>query len=56
MKGPTVTPDQLYALEVAARRERSRVQAELLGAAAQAVKSGITRALSALKLKGFGHA
>ena len=56
MKSLTVTPAQLYALELKARRARSLAQAELLVAAALAVKSGITRALSALKLKGLGHA
>ena len=51
-----MTPAQLYALEIEARRARSRAQAELLKAGARAVKSGNARALSALKLKGLGHA
>jgi hypothetical protein len=59
MKGQTVrtvTSAQLYALELEARRARSLAQAELFRNAARAVRSGITRALSALKLKGLGHA
>lgn len=56
MKGPTVTPAQLYALEFEARRARSLAQAELVKAGARALKSGITRALSALKMKGLHHA
>jgi hypothetical protein len=56
MKRQSITPAQLYALELKARRARSIAQAELLKAAVRALKSGITRALSALKLKGLGHA
>jgi hypothetical protein len=56
----TMTPGQLYALELAARRARSEEQARLLRAAAQvtarALKSGIARVLNALKLKGLRHA
>jgi len=51
-----MTPGQLYALELAARRARSREQARLLRAAARAIKAGITRAFNALKSKGFSHA
>ena len=56
----TMTPAQLYALELAARRARSEEQGRLLRAAAQvaarALKTGITRVLNALKLKGLSHA
>jgi hypothetical protein len=55
-----MTPGQLYALELAARRARAEEQARLLRAAAQvtarALKTGITRVLNALKLKGHSHA
>ena len=56
----TMTPGQLYALELAARRARAEEQARLLRAAAQvtarALKTGVTRVLNALKLKGHSHA
>lgn len=52
----TMTSGQLYALELAARRERSLAQARLLKAGASALKSAIVRALHALKLKGMSHA
>jgi hypothetical protein len=56
----TMTPGQLYALELAARRARSEEMARLLRAAAQvaarSLKAGIRRVLHALKLKGFSHA
>ena len=52
----TMTPGQLYALELAARRARAEEQARLLRAGALAVKTGITRVLNALKLKGHSHA
>jgi hypothetical protein len=52
----TMTSGQLYALELAARRERSLAQARLLKAGAGALKSAIVRALHALKLKGMSHA
>ena len=55
-----MTPGQLYALELAARRARSEEQARLLRAAARvtarALNTGITRVLNALKLKGHSHA
>lgn len=51
-----MTPAQLYALELEARRARSKAQAELLGAGARALRLGFVRALSALKLKGVRHA
>ena len=55
-----MTPGQLYALELAARRARAEEQARLLRAAAQvtarALKTGVTRVLNALKLKGHSHA
>jgi hypothetical protein len=56
MKGQAMTPAQLYALELEARRARSVAQAELLKAAGRALETGIARALSALKLKGPRHA
>ena len=52
----TMTPGQLYALELAARRARAEEQARLLRAGARALKTGITRVLNALKLKGHSHA
>ena len=56
----TMTPGQLYALELAARRARAEEQARLLRAAAQAaaraLTTGVTRVLNALKLKGPSHA
>lgn len=51
-----MTPAQLYALELAARRERNRAIARLLKAGARALKSAIARALHAFKLKGMRHA
>jgi len=51
-----MTPGQLYALELAARRARAEEQARLLRAGVRALKTGITRALNALKLKGHSHA
>ena len=51
-----MTPGQLYALELAARRARSAEVARLLRAGAGAVKTGISRALVALKSKGLRHA
>ena len=52
----TMTPGQLYALELAARRARAEEQARLLRAGGRALKTGITRVLNALKLKGHSHA
>ena len=52
----TMTPGQLYALELAARRARAEEQARLLRAGARALTTGITRVLNALKLKGLSHA
>jgi len=51
-----MTPSQLYALERAARRERSLERARLLRAGVRALKNGITRALHALNWKGLRHA
>jgi len=56
MKRNEITSAQLYALELEARRARSRAQGELLRAVARALRAGITRALSALKQKGLRHA
>lgn len=51
-----MTPAQLYALELAARRARSLEQAKLLRAGAHALKGLVVRAVNALKLKGLRHA
>jgi hypothetical protein len=56
MKGSTVTPDQLYALELAARRERSRELARLLVVAARAAKVALVRAAGAFSSKRLRHA
>jgi hypothetical protein len=50
------TPAQLYALELAARRERSRELARLLVVAARAAKATLARAASAFSSKGLRHA
>jgi hypothetical protein len=50
------TPEQLYALELAARRARNAEIARLAGAIAQAVKAGLRRAAQALNPKGVRHA
>lgn len=51
-----MTPSQLYALELAARRARSVEIARLLQAGAGALKGGIARAMSMLKSKSLRHA
>jgi hypothetical protein len=51
-----MTSAQLYALELAARRERSLAQARLLKAGGHALKNAMVRALHAFKLKGMSHA
>ena len=51
-----MTPGQLYALERAARRERSLELARLLEAGARALKNAIVRVLHALKTRGMRHA
>lgn len=53
---PAMTPAQLYALELAARRARNLELARLLNAGARALKNGIYRALHALRSKGLRHA
>jgi hypothetical protein len=50
------TPEQLYALELAARRARNAELARLAGAVAQALKVGLHRAALALNSKGVRHA
>jgi len=50
------TPEQLYALDLAARRARSAELARLLQAGARTAKTGISRVLNALKWKGLRHA
>ena len=57
MKTPSYpTPEQLYALELAARRARNVEIARLAGAAAQALKAGLRRVALALNTKGVRHA
>ncbi len=50
------TPEQLYALELAARRARNAEIARLVGAVAQALKAALRRAALALNTKGVRHA
>ena len=50
------TPEQLYALEIAARRARNAELARIAGALAQALKAGLRRAALALNPKGVRHA
>ena len=50
------TPEQLYALELAARRARNAELARLADAAVQALKVGMHRAALALNTKGVRHA
>jgi hypothetical protein len=50
------TPEQLYALELAARRARNEELARLAGVAAQALKAGLRRAALAFNTKGVRHA
>jgi hypothetical protein len=50
------TPEQLYALELAARRARNEELARLAGAVVQSLKSGLRRAALALNTKGVRHA
>jgi hypothetical protein len=50
------TPEQLYALEIAARRARNAELARIAGALAQALKAGLRRAALALNAKGVRHA
>jgi hypothetical protein len=50
------TSAELYALELAARRERSREMARLLSAAVRAVKARFARLFAAPGRKGMRHA
>jgi hypothetical protein len=50
------TPDELYAIERAARRARNAEVARLLHVGANALASGIARAAAALKAKEVRHA
>ena len=52
----TPTPEQLYALELAARRARNVELARLAGAVGQALKAGLRRAALTLNTKGVRHA
>jgi len=57
MKTPsTPTPEQLYALELAARRARNAEIASLLDAGLRALRAAISRAASAFRMKGVRHA
>ena len=57
MKTPSYpTPEQLYALELAARRARNAEMARLLDAGLRALKAAIRRAALALNTKGVRHA
>ena len=54
-----MTPSQLYALELAARRARSQEIARLLSAGAKALQAGASRVLrviAAKDVKGVRHA
>ena len=50
------TPEQLYALELAARRARNEELARVAGAVAHALKAGLRRAALVLDTKGVRHA
>ena len=50
------TPEQLYALELAARRARTVELARLARAVVQALQTGLRRAALALNTKGVRHA
>ena len=50
------TPEQLYALELAARRARNAELARLAAAAAHALRAGLRRAVLVLNPKGVRHA
>jgi hypothetical protein len=50
------TSAELYALEIAARRERARQMARLIRAASRALKSGIARLFALPGRKGMRHA
>jgi len=50
------TPDELYALEIAARRARSKEMARLVRAGARALRAGIARVAAMLSARKVGHA
>ena len=50
------TPDELYALERAARRARSEEMARLVRAGARALRAGIARIAAVLSARKVGHA
>ena len=50
------TPDELYALEQAARRARSEEMARLVRAGARALRSGIARIATVLSARKVRHA
>jgi len=50
------TPEQLYALELAARRARNAEFARLYDAGLRALKAALHRAALALKVEGARHA
>ena len=52
----TPTPEQLYALELAARRARNAEMARLYDAGLHALKAAFRRAALALKVEGVRHA
>jgi hypothetical protein len=51
-----LTPEKLYALELAARRERAREVRRLLAAAGRYVKSVVSRAFASRGSRGMRHA
>jgi hypothetical protein len=50
------TPDELYALERAARRARNEAMARLFRAGARALRAGIARVAAVLSARKVGHA
>ncbi len=50
------TPDELYALERAARRARNEEMARLVRAGARALRRGIARVAAVLSARKVGHA
>ena len=52
----TPTPEQLYALELAARRARNAEIARLFDAGLRALQAALHRAALALKVEGARHA
>ena len=52
----SLTPEQLYALELAARRHRSQEMGRLLAVAGRYVKSVVSRAFASRGASGVRHA